>query len=352
MASDLQLVVRGTAYGGWQRMRVRRSLEEIAGQFELRVTDRWPEQNMPRTILTGDRAAVVIDGQTVITGYVDSTTPSLDARAHSITIAGRDATGDLVDCAARHKLGEWRGANLAQIARDLAAPYAIPVHTRTEVGAAFPSWAIQEGESAFECLERAARQRGVLLLSDGIGGLVLGRAGEGAIGTALVEGENLLRGEVRNDASQRYASYILKGQQTGDDEVFGEAASALKATATDAGVTRPRVLLLVSEDEGDQAALQRRAQWEANVRAARALTATVTVQGWRHAHGLWAPNRTVQLRTPTLGLDRDLLIRDVELICDEQGLRSELTLTPIEAYSLMAMPGKKKPRKSEQDDSL
>jgi prophage tail gpP-like protein len=350
--SELQLVVNGVAFGGWQRMRVRRSLEEVAGQFELGVTDRWPEQDMPRAIRTGDRAAVMIDGETVVTGFVDSTAVSLDATAHTITISGRDATADLVDCGAVHKLGEWRGATLTQIAGDLAAPYGVKVHTQTSVGAAFPSWSIQPGESAFECLERAARQRGVLLMSDGVGGLVLGKAGAGRIGTAIVEGENLLRGNVRNDASQRFSTYILKGQQSGSDDVFGEAASALKATATDEGVSRPRTLVLVAEDEGDQAALQRRAKWEASVRAARALTVESAVIGWRHASGLWSPNRTVQVRSPTLGVDRELLIRDVELISDGEGTRTELTLTPVEAYSLIAMPAKKKKRNDDEDDFL
>lgn len=342
MPPDLRLVVNGTAFGGWQSIRVRRSMEEVAGHFDLTVSELWPEQSTPREIRTGDKAAIDIDGETVITGFVDTLVAAIGERSHTVNITGRDATADMVDCSAMHSKGEWRNARLDQIARDLAAPFGIAVKVDADIGAPFPVWAQQEGERAFECLERAARQRAVLLLSDGRGGLVLGKASRTRVGTALVEGENLLACNVRNDAAERYQTYIVKGQRAGSDDVSGEAASTMKATATDAGVTRPRTLVIVAEDEADLAALQRRAKWEASVRAARALTANASAQGWTHRDGLWAPNTLVRLRAPALRIDRDLLIRDVELVVDEQGTRAELVLTPAEAYSLVAMPGKQK----------
>lgn len=342
MTPDLRLLVNGTGYGGWKSIRVRRSIEEIAGGYTLGVSELWPTQAVPREIRTGDKAAVTIDGTTVITGYVDAVAPGFDARSHGISITGRDATADLVDCSAMHGKGEWRNATLAQIARDLATPFGITVKVDADIGAPFPVWTLQEGETAFDCLERATRQRAVLLLSDGRGGLILGKAGTTRVATALTEGENLLACSARNDATGRYKTYILKGQRAGSDDISGDAASGMKATASDAGITRARTLVIVSEDEADPAALQRRAKWEASVRAARALTVNATVQGWTHASGLWTPNTLVRVNTPALRLGRDMLIRDVDLVVDEQGTRAELVLAPPEAYSLLAMPGKKK----------
>lgn len=345
--SELTLTVNGIAYGGWKSISVRRSMEELSGSYSLGVSEIWPTQVEPREIRTGDRASIVVDKVPLVTGYVDQVEAGYDSYSHGVSVSGRDAAADLVDSSAQHGKGEWRNARLDQIARDLAAPYGIAVQVQAELGAPFATFAIEPGETAFDCLERAARQRGVLLLSDGKGGLVLGKSGSGGtVPTPLLESENLLSCSAANDSSQRFQKYIVKGQRAGSDEVSGTAASAMRAEASDGGVTRARTLVILAEDEGDLASLKRRAEWEATVRAARALTARCTVLGWEHAGGVWHPNCIVRLRSPCLRLDRDLLVRDVELIADDQGKRTNLVLTPQEAYTRQPMVAQKAPKRS------
>ncbi len=347
--ADLQLVVNGQQHAGWNRIRVHRGLEEIAGEFDLGVSERWSETIPPIEVRAQDRCSVVVAGVTLITGNVDRVGYSYDATSHSVSVNGRDATGDMVDCAAEHAKGEWRNADIGQIARDLAKPFGIKVAIAGDIGAPFPVFALEPGETAFDCLERAARQRGVRLLSDGLGGLIVGAKEATASGASLVEGENILGCEVSNDCSQRFAHYIVRGQQAGTDDTNGKDAAQVKATADDAGVLRNRTLVVVDEDQGDIAGLQRRAKWEASVRAARALTATVKVQGWTHANGLWQPNTLVRLNAPTVRIDRELLVRDVDFVVDENGTFTELVMVPKEAYSLLAMPEKKKaPKRSKR----
>ena len=69
--SDLRLVVNGKKYGGWKSVRVTRSIESIAGSFELDVSDRWAGQGEIWPIYEEDACRVEIDGTTVIDGYVD-----------------------------------------------------------------------------------------------------------------------------------------------------------------------------------------------------------------------------------------------------------------------------------------
>jgi prophage tail gpP-like protein len=355
MTPDVTLTIAGTRYGGWKSLRCRRSLEEAAGAFELGVSEIWPEQSTPREIRPFDACALSIDGEVVITGAVDAISTGMMARDHYFSVSGRDKSADLVDCSAVHGKGEWRNARLDQIARDLAATNGITVKVEADVGAVFPQWAIQEGETAFACIERAARMRGVLLLPDGAGGLVLGKAGTQRIGTALVlDGEetNVLECVVRNDATQRFQQYVVKGQRAGTDGAYGSSASAMKATASDAGVKRARTLVVVADDETDVAGLKKRAEWEATVRAARALTVDVTVQGWSHPGGLWRMNRVVPLRAPALRIERDLLIRDVEYSLDRGGTFTRMTLTPVEAYTpQIAPPARKAPRRKRSRDT-
>jgi prophage tail gpP-like protein len=336
--AEVVLNVNGVAYGGWQALRVHRGLEEVSGAFEIVATELWPEQRDPREIRGGDRCALQIDGVTVITGFVDSVRPSYGDGRHEVLIRGRDATGDLVDCSAVHKSGEWRNATLTQIARDLVAPFGLAVKVQTDVGAPFKQWAIQEGESVFENLERAARHRGVLLLSDGQGALVIARPSKQRVGTALERGMNILSASAENNQADRFSRYIVKGQRAGDDQDSGEVVASQKAEARDPGVGRYRPLVLVLEDQGDGATLQQRADFEANVRAARALDYTASVQGWSHAGGLWAPNQLVTVRDPWCRINRDLLVRAVDLVLDEQGTRAQLSLTIPDAYTLLPVP--------------
>lgn len=341
--ADLRLNIGGNSYGGWTAMYLHASVEEIAGTVELSLTERWPEHQEPLVIDPGAACTVSIDGQTVITGYVDAVEAGADASNHTLSVSGRDKTADLVDCSAVHAKGEWRNARIDQIARDLATPFGVQVRTSGDLGSPFPSWAIEPGESAYDCLERAARQRGVLLTSDGTGALVIGQPGTATVATALRMGDNLLSGRIRNDNASRYSEYRVLGQRAGSDQVSGAAAAQVKATAKDSGVARYRPLVIVDEDQGDIAGFQRRAKWEASVRAARALTYTAMVQGWQHASGLWRTNTLVQVYDPVLRLDRQLLVRDVDYVCDDQsGQITQLVLTPAEAYSLLKMPAKHK----------
>jgi prophage tail gpP-like protein len=339
---DLQLVVGGKVHAGWNRIRVHRGLEEIAGSFDLGVSERWSATVPPLEVRAQDACSVRIDGTTLITGFIDRAANAYDDRNHGISVSGRDATGDLVDCSAEHSKGEWRNADLGQIARDLAQPFGIRVTVAGDIGAPFPSFAIEPGETVFECMERAARQRGARLVSDGLGGLVVGARPAAAAGGALIEGVNILELELTNDASQRFSVYRVLGQQAGTDDVNGAAAAQVKASANDTGVKRYRPLVLVDEDQGNIAGFQRRAKWEASVRAARALTARVRVQGWKHAGGLWQPNTLIPLASPAARVDRQLLVTEVDFVVDERGTYTELLLTTPEAYSLLPTPAPKK----------
>ena len=39
-----ELKIDGVYYGGWKTVRVTRAIEQMAGTFELEVTERWPHQ--------------------------------------------------------------------------------------------------------------------------------------------------------------------------------------------------------------------------------------------------------------------------------------------------------------------
>jgi prophage tail gpP-like protein len=78
---------------------------------------------------------------------------------------------------------------------------------------------------------------------------------------------------------------------------------------------------------------KKRAQWEATVRAARAVSVQVTVQGWRQGNGeLWPVNALVNVDLPWLRLSGDMLISELTHTLDESGTRTQLTLRRPDAF--------------------
>lgn len=336
MSGVVELKVKGGIFSGWSRMEIKTGIEQLAGTFRLDVTERWPGQDTPTPILPGFDCEVLLDGATVITGFVDSTEPSYDESNHSISIEGRDKTGDLVDCCAIHKTGQWSNRDLFQIAGDICKPFGINVIKQADVGNPFSSFNIQEGERAFEALDRMARMRAVLLMSDGLGNLIITRAGQQRIKTDLVDGVNIKRASGKFDWKERFSQYIIKGQhRVGEGETV-DAAAGPSGNATDSVITRYRPMVVLAEDQGHIASLAQRAEWEKNVRIGRANRATITVQGWAHADGLWRPNNLVRLRSPLLYADIDLLIAQVTYRLDSGGTSTELELCRPEAFDLIS----------------
>lgn len=331
----VELVVGGVKYGGWKSVSITRSIEQISGSFDLGISEHWPDSGGPRPIKPGQKCEVRIDGKPVITGHVDDVEPSYDATSREVAVRGRDVTGDLVDCSA--VLKQWKQATTLYIAKALCAPFGIEA-SGDITGGRWKIFKTTPGETAFEALERAARLDGVLLISDGKGGLVITRAGTQRIDTALEHGVNIVSASATLSHRDRHSEITVKGQGPGDDDASGPAVAAQEGKATDAGITRHRPLIVNADGQGGAANLKQRAEWEIAVRLARSAIVEITVQGWSHAGGLWEPNTRVKVRDPWLGIDGEMLLTGVTLTLDESGHRAVLSLTRPQAFDLLPVP--------------
>lgn len=331
----LTLLTAGTAYGGWKAVRVSRRMDHASGAFELGVTQVWPDARSPRRIEPQQRCEVLIDETPVVSGYVDAVEVSIDGAQQVVQVAGRDATADLVDCSAVRTPGQWRGQRIERIAEDLAAPFGVPVRAAVDTGKPLTSFALQEGETVFEAIERAARIRALLLMTDGRGALVITRAGLNRVAMPLVLGNNILAMRATLDMRDRFSAYTAKGQAPGSDLFNGPQVAQISARAVDPQVTRYRPLVLVGDAPDLAASLNQRVQWEANVRAANSTSVEITVAGWFHNDGLWEPNSLVYVSAPDVRLDDELLISAVEYSLDERGPLCTLSLTRADAFTLL-----------------
>jgi len=335
---EVRLTVDGDEWGGWQSYRINLGMQQLAGAFDLRLTERWAGQDSRRALRVGAPCTLHYDGELLITGYLDNVAPTYNAEDHSITVAGRDKTADLVDCSA--PATQWIGRSLAAVARELCAPFGITVLDQVGANVPFRSLKPNDGETVFEMLDQAARIRGVLLITDGRGNLVITRAGTERASDALRLGQNILSGAGNFDLRDVFSSYSLKGQQPGDDWLSGETAAAVLAKASDSRIKRHRPLTLIADAPLDGAGARERVTWERNVRWGRSQSITYSVQGHRQGNGaLWRPNMLTPVFDAYQFLDGEArLITDLTYILDDQGERSDLTVMPREAFDLVAQP--------------
>lgn len=341
MGEDVELVVRGFRYQGWKSVRVTRSIETLAGSFTLDVSDRWGGQATPWPITEEDPCQVRIGGVTVIDGYVDKRRIGATPTTRTLSYSGKDRAAALVECSllvegASVKGNKWtyRNLDIAQFVGEIAAPHGITVSVQPGlVLKKDPSLVAHPGESGFEAIKRAAGSSGVLVVSDGAGGILITRAGTTRAGD-LVEGANILSGDVEFDASDRFRRYVISSQAPGTDESSGEATRVI-GEATDTEVRRTsRVTLIRPEKAYDAADAKRRADWEARVRAAKAETVTLSVVGWTQPGGeLWPINAIARVSAPvTLGVDGDMLISQVEYTISDGGQVTQLHLVRPDAF--------------------
>lgn len=346
---DLELLVNGRRYSGWTSIGVTRAVDASAGAFTVTLTERWESrqgdaaQIEPWPILPGDKCEVRLGGVPMVVGYVDIFRPGYSATDHTINIQGRDRTSDLIDCSAVHTPDEWRNLDLLAFARILAKPFGVNVSAEVDVGKPFPVCKLQQGETAFEAIERHARQRKVLLMPDGAGGLLITRAGNRKAMVSLVQGENILAASGSIDHSQRFSSYLVKGQASYSAESDGEGEAHIEGAVKDSGVARYRPMLTIAEAGGSTADALERATWEANSRIGKSATATIDVQGWRQRPGgpLWEPGLLVSVRSPWLRMNGVMIIRQVTYERGDSGTTSKLEIVSPQAFA-PEPPGKKK----------
>lgn len=338
--SGVSVHVNGRVLSGWHSARVERSLEGNAGTFEVQAV------NLPLS-RGGDVAAPVwssvdvrLDGVQVLRGLVDVLRIRRGADAAGVTIAGRSLPGQLADCAAVTDPGQWRGRTVAQLAAILAGEYGIEVVSEVPAGEPIPRHRTLTGETVYRAIERLARSRALLVTDDGLGRVVLTRAGASRAAVALELPGNVIELEVALDGQERFSEYVCKGQRVGDDQDFAGSVSAVRDSAVDAAVPLRRVMTIRAEGALSKGQARARAQWEASQRLARATSVSCAVRGWTQGDGgpLWEPNQLVRVRSLADAIDGEFLIVSVVYTQTHEERRTSLTLAPPAAFELQDPP--------------
>jgi prophage tail gpP-like protein len=333
MKDLVTLEVNGKEYFGWTEVEIVSSIKHAAKTFTISVTEEKKSFGLGFEITPGDECIIKIDGQLVLTGYIDLYEPSIEAESHTVTLTGRSKTADIVDCSAVHVPGNFFEQSLDQIAAALVEPFGIKVIVGENVEfEPILKFELNQGESPFQAIERLARKERTLVTDDKFGNLLLTNASTVRYDIVI---DRYLSARATIDHSSRYSLYKVKGQQHGPD--FGDPleASQVVGESTDAEITRFRPLIIRPESSTTLEEALRRAIFSRNRAIGESVNVTITVNGFHNSKNeKWEENKLIWLQDDVLGIEHEFLLHTVIFIKSNNGSITELGFSLRTAFEL------------------
>lgn len=372
-SEGLTLRLDGVDYDeAWTEAEVTRDLKDFAGTFSFTLRDATrsiatfdyasPTAALYRT-KTGQFAEIFADGELVLVGYVKDVETNIDDMHAEVTISGEDKAGDLVDCAAApNGPGELKNVRLEDVTARIAKPFGLRVRNEIDTGRPFPRYALDLAEFGYAAIEKGARQRHALVMSDGIGGIVITRTGKNRAPAGLELPGNVLGASAKSSHKDRHSETIVRGRQEKAGKLRDDKAApltpdtappapdarpttdgsatdrerrgtAVTGRAVDPEIRRYRPIVHLARTQADKQDAGDEADWRMRTSRAESEEANYRVQGFRANGQLWRVNEMTYVSDAFSGIERDLLIsRTAMRESDQSGRETELTVTSPEAF--------------------
>ena len=356
--SEVTLKVRNTSYSGWETVNVSKSLLQLAGSFSFSATNLLAYKPEQFSIQLGDPCTVEIDGQLLITGYIDEMPISYDSETHTIQVTGRDKTGDLVDCSYVETPNEWKDQSIENIVKILCASgdstkFDISVVVDDSVAseaAVEVDFAVEQSATVLDEISRLCMSKAILPVTYGDGKLTLTRGGANEKAKDNLElGANIKAGIIDQSNLERFSRYIVKGQDTvTKKKSWASTKVDPSAEATDEVIDRYRPLIILPDRSMDIKKCEERALWESRVRAGQSRKIEYTVQGWTQSNGkVWPLNSLVRIKDKFFGGDDTRLISGLEFSTNNtSGTVTRITVVPKNTFDLIEVPIKEEDTES------
>ncbi|MBB4956239.1 prophage tail gpP-like protein [Agrobacterium vitis] len=366
MGKSICLYLDGVLYDQWQTGEVERDLKDFSGRFSFtfrdaaRSADVLPFGTMGalKRLTPQMEARITIGRRVVLRGYVESVSADMRDGQATVQISGRDKTGDLIDCSALvDGPAELNNVKLEDAVKKIAAPYGLSVKSEVDTGDVFERFSIDLGETAFSAIEKGTRSRRVLVLSDGIGGIVITRSGKTRAPAALTLPGNILTSSAKFSTEGRHSQTVVRGQSEragtarkaanvsataaplserpqgdGSARAAERKGTVATGTATDSEIKRHRPIVHLARSKADATAAKDEADWRNRTSRAEAEEYTHSVQGHGVDGVLWMVNQLVTVSDTWLEVYRDLLISKVKFSESGSGATTQITSCSPEAF--------------------
>lgn len=348
----MKIEIDGQSYEHFLSASVEIAIDALARRFEFTAATRGVDDIPFRP---GQAAVVTIDGERVLTGWVERIDIAADPGAEEITytVSGRDKIADVVDSSidglsdlsstiARAADAVLRFLGIDAKVIDQSDSASRPFAGSAEVAKPDPS------ETAADFLWGVASRRQILLSSDGDGNLLLLNGEPAPIAARIVnrvdgQGNNVLGFRYTTDHSKRFRTYHVVAQPNVAESAFldidldSSGVSSISASFEDSKIRASRRRTIAGEATYTVADARARARWESSLARAAGLSYTVALPLFRDAEGsLWSVNTAPLVEDEFAGIRSRMLVARVRFDLDQNGPLTTLVLHRRDAYASQA----------------
>lgn len=354
MPNDIQILVNGVGLIGFLEYTSRHSFDKVSGTLDLKISPQ-PGSTMP--IKLGDAIVAIVSGKPVLTGYVHEVDGDDDWSHDYRVIHARDKTQDFHDSTVGPQKPNRPPVTLQEVLQKTVKGMGLDFQVIDKVSpdkfekGEVPSAEIDEFGHAFG--DRLARQRQVLLNTDGRGNLVIdrnkGQAGPGMLfrGPPDHPLNNIKSAKYRNTDLNRHNQHAVNAQHSPNDKQHWESkpkgykpaqagpSSKEWGICNDDGVRPQRRRHHRAHQSLQRGKTKGAASWRSNTTKARGFQYVATVAGYEAAPGTpWWPGFVIPVYDYKYEISAELLIVDVEFHKNwGGGSTTKLTLTYKDGFS-------------------
>ncbi|MDH4235432.1 MAG: contractile injection system protein, VgrG/Pvc8 family [Gallionella sp.] len=347
------LLIAGKEHSYWERYEIDSDLMIPADAWSVSLG--LSGGQMPPGVMEGASVVVKVGNDTVLTGYVDEISHSVNKTTHTLTMSGRDLAADLLDCSApiitraQLSLKEIVAAILGEFKKTKIRIDADLTYARKKIST-------QPGDTAWDALANAAESNGLWSWFEPDGTLVVGGPDYSSpiVATLILrrdgKGNNVISLDKTSSHVCRYSRVTVLGQTPGTESEQGKPD--LHASWKDSGVLRHRPKIVFDHEAENNGMCSASAKKLIGDSRLRGLTLTATVQGHRIvAPGqpfdktLWLPGQRIRVISEPHGIDGVYFLMARKFIRSRMdGTRTVLTLKEDGVWLAGAHPHKKHKR--------
>ena len=378
MVNKVSVEIDNQTFETFKSVNVDTDLDTFGFAFNLEIN--IPDQGS-KINTQGKAIKINVDGETILTGFIEKQTISTTSNSTNINISGRDKACDFIDSRVSNKVFstlisfETLLEKLLVITGyEVVAPNKkIGLQTELETNqiaivndyGEIEKFASSEGigfskdESAYELIQRLADKRRLVVGTNGDGNIIIRGIGQVIIKTNLYRfksfGRNFTQNNIQTstidrDDSRRYYEYKIISSSTGVAAQSTDNGLSILNSLNDNTVQysgtfydneiRPTRKFIDYVANLNNSQCQERAEWECNVRRAKAFEYRCRVFGFRQnlntiltENPLWKINSLVYVFDEVCDVEGEFLVKSIKYNQSLEGTFCDMVLVNPLAYT-------------------
>ncbi|MCE2688186.1 MAG: hypothetical protein LW595_06565, partial [Rickettsiales bacterium] len=266
----------------------------------------------------------------IITGKIENINDKVDKGTYSLSITGRDKTGELIDSYIKPK--QYKHRNFKNLIEAVLKDNGFNFKIIQDVPLLKLIDKIDDGgqDKIFDFLDTYAKKAQVLLFTDEDGDLVITREGSDLAVNKLTS-DNIINSTLQSNSSENYRFIDVYGSVKNN---FTSKRAEQKASIINNLSNTNKRLIVKVENNSSYKTLNLTANWYKNVKQAKGSKYECSVKGHSQNGLLWKPNSIVNLIDKRKSINGTFLIQGVKYRSGADGDITDLSIVNLGSFGL------------------